>query len=324
MPLVSVLMPVYNAETYLYEAIISILNQSFEDFEFLIVDDGSTDHSMDIVHKFDDYRIKILHNDGNRGLVYSLNRGIKEAKGKYIARMDADDVSRPERLAKQADYMERHPDVAVCGSFIQTFFKNVINSCQTYPVRDEEIKGMMLFQSAFAHPAVMIRRDMLVLSNLYYREEMKHAEDYDLWSRMMQKYRFYNIPEVLLNYRMSGDSVSSRNGDIQIKNTNYIVSENLQRHGIHEKVAKILCKDRLTTIEYDALIGAINEVLYLGISCYNYDKKWLQEAAVYRKMKIARKNCHLGLHVLFKALQKKDFPITAWNIQFVKHCLLRR
>ena len=120
-PKISVVMPAYNAENYIREAIDSILAQTFRDFEFLIIDDGSTDHTVEIIRSYSDSRIRLYQNERNMGVAATLNRGLDLARGEYIARMDADDISLPERFAKQAAYMDAHPDVAVCGSNIILF-----------------------------------------------------------------------------------------------------------------------------------------------------------------------------------------------------------
>ena len=158
-PVISVIMPVYNAETYVEEAIKSILNQTFEDFEFLIINDGSEDNSLSIINNYasKDNRIKIISRE-KKGLVFSLNEGIKLAKGKYIARMDADDISVPERFKKQISYLERNSDVDICGTWIETFGRSM--EVLKYPVQHDDIKVALLFAFGLAHPSIMAKKTL--------------------------------------------------------------------------------------------------------------------------------------------------------------------
>ena len=199
-PAISVVMSVYNSATYLKDAIESILDQTFEDFEFIIIDDGSTDNSVDIIKSYKDQRIVFLQNYKNIGLAKSLNKGISIARGKYIARMDADDISYNSRLEKQFQYMEDNEDIAISGSWIQTIGEKV--ELWKYPTSDKAIKSELIFNSALAHPSIIFRKNMFQVKNLYYDESIDKAQDYELWSRVAQVYKISNIPEVLLGYRL--------------------------------------------------------------------------------------------------------------------------
>ena len=208
-PMISVVMSVYNGERFLREAVESILHQSFRSFEFIIVDDGSTDSSPRILEEYArrDPRVRVLR-QANRGLVESLNRGIREAQGKYIARMDADDVALPSRLEAQVEFMEHYPDVAVLGGAVE-FIDAEGNSLRTsyYPTGDEEIQAALLHECPIQHPAVLMRREP-VLAAGGYRRAVTDAEDYDLWMRLGERMRLANLPEVVLRYRLHGDQIS--------------------------------------------------------------------------------------------------------------------
>jgi glycosyltransferase involved in cell wall biosynthesis len=209
MPKVSVLMPVYNGSRYLCEAIDSILGQTFADFELLVIDDGSTDDSAAIVHSHTDGRIRLLSNNGNRGLVYSANRGLDMARGEYVARMDCDDISLPDRFARQVCFLDRNPDVGICGTHIEIFGdRQWINR---YPVDDAAIRCELLFGTALAHPSVMMRSSLFRESGLRYENRFANvAEDYDLWVRASQYTRLANLPRVLLRYRWHDSQTSVR------------------------------------------------------------------------------------------------------------------
>jgi glycosyltransferase involved in cell wall biosynthesis len=203
-------MPVYNGEKYLREAIDSILNQTFTDFEFLIIDDGSNDKSSKIIEAYakKDPRIRFLSNSSNLGLINTLNKGIAEAKANYIARMDADDIALPNRLEKQIQFLHKNPEVSVLGTNMtlidenSNFIKEVI-----LPPESLLIKWSLHFFCPLAHPTVICRRSML-LEIGGYNEDFKNIEDYELWLRASVKYKFYNLNESLLCYRLHSSSVS--------------------------------------------------------------------------------------------------------------------
>lgn len=208
-PLISVLMPVYNGQQYLVEAIKSILNQTYKHFELLLLDDGSSDNSEQIIKGFKDSRIVYIKNETNKGLIFTLNRGIGLAKGTYIARMDADDVSVASRFEKQILEFEKDEKLVVCGSFIKTFGNGAEEYISHIPVTNAQIMSSIFFACPFAHPSVMIRKESLMQLNEFYREDYKHSEDYDLWSRLVFVGNSKNIPEFLLNYRVHDKQVST-------------------------------------------------------------------------------------------------------------------
>lgn len=207
-PLITVLMPVYNGQQYLAEAISSILLQTYNDFELLIIDDGSSDNSEKIINVFNDSRIVYIKNETNRGLIYSLNKGLRLAKGKYIARMDADDVSISERFEKQILEFKKDENLVICGSFIKTFGNGAEEYISHIPVTNAQIFSSIFFACPFAHPSVMIKKESLLLLNELYREDYKHSEDYDLWSRLLTLGKGINIPLYLLNYRIHDNQIS--------------------------------------------------------------------------------------------------------------------
>jgi glycosyltransferase involved in cell wall biosynthesis len=211
-PLISVVMPAYNAERYVGAAVESILAQTFTDFEFIIIDDGSQDETGNIVRKFGerDPRI-ILIDQTNQGLVKSLNTGCAKARGKYIARMDADDISHPERFARQVAYLEEHPKVAVVGGSAEYLTDSgILPELMTRPIESAEIRAMLQQHCAMIHPATMFRRDAFEEVGGY-RGVFVDAEDYDLWVRLSEKYELHNLPEVVLQYRIHPKQASAMN-----------------------------------------------------------------------------------------------------------------
>ncbi|MBD2002388.1 MULTISPECIES: glycosyltransferase family 2 protein [Cyanophyceae] len=209
-PLVSVLMAVYNGERYLAAAINSILNQTFTNFEFIIINDGSTDNTINILSQYQksDHRIHIYH-QGNCGLTASLNKGFQLTKGKYIARMDADDISLPKRLAKQVAFMDANPEVGVCGTWLKTIGE-VGGYVEKYPTDYKIIKAWLLFNSALAHPSVMMRKELFIRNNLSYNNSQLHCEDYGLWVESSKHFQMVNLGEILLLYRYHYCQVTQR------------------------------------------------------------------------------------------------------------------
>ena len=236
-PLVSVLMPVFNAEKYLREAIESILNQTFADFEFLILNDGSTDGSKEIILSYADTRIRYVENENNLGVVKTANKGIHLSRGKYIFRMDADDISLPRRLEKQYRFMEQHPDIGMCSSWAQVINENgnvtgkIIQ--QTQP---EFVRIHLLFSVALLQPICCFRTDILK-QNPYQKEPV--TEDYELWCRLSDSIRMVNLPEFLLQYRWHETNISKEKEQIMEQNKQQIIRDELQKLNLYPTDAEM-------------------------------------------------------------------------------------
>jgi glycosyltransferase involved in cell wall biosynthesis len=230
-PKITVLMPVYNGEKHLREAINSILNQTFSDFEFLIINDGSTDASVEIINSYKDSRICLVHNEQNIKLIATLNKGLELARGEYIARFDCDDVSLPERLAKQVEFMDSHPEVGICGTWAETI-GDVNGLVWVYPTEPGRIKAQLLFNSCLPHSSVMLRKKVLRHYGLGYNSQYLHAEDWALWQKCSFLVPLSNVPEVLIKYRLSSASVSRQHRSAQQETISRIDDENFARLGI--------------------------------------------------------------------------------------------
>ncbi len=216
MPKVSVLMPVYNTkETHLKESIESILSQTYDDFEFLILNDASTDSNVEkIVKSYKDNRIKYYKNDNNLGISGTRNKLLNLSSGEFLSVMDHDDISFPERLKKQVEFLEKNPDIGVVGAFAETFPKKGINK---KPIINDDIEENLMFSCAILHPASMIRKKVLIDNNIKYEKEFSPAEDYALWCRLIGKTRFANLPEILLKYRIHDSNTSKTQKDKMFK-----------------------------------------------------------------------------------------------------------
>jgi glycosyltransferase involved in cell wall biosynthesis len=215
--LISIIMPVYNAEIYLRTAIDSVLNQTYSNFEFIILNDASTDNSADVIKSYTDARIKYFEYSENEGYVVRLNQGIDYSKGEFVARMDSDDICSPNRLLKQVSFLSQRSEVVLCG----TYFKLIsstgkeIGSGKRYSSCNL-IKFKLLFSNPICHPSVMFRRNVLEEVGLY-DPLKKPAEDYDLWTRIIKHHQIENLPEYLFYYRVHTSSVSHLHGSEQRK-----------------------------------------------------------------------------------------------------------
>lgn len=233
-PVVSVLLPVFNGEKYLVQAIDSILSQTFCDFELLLLDDGSTDGSLKILRKYEmlDSRIRLTTRE-NRGLIATLNELLTQARGKYIARMDADDVALPGRFASQLNFLERNPSVVCVGGSYE-----IIDGAGRYlttfiqPSTDVEIQGLMLAgHVAINHPTVMVRSiSMSAMGG--YDTRYEAAEDYDLWLRIGEIGELANLNEVVLKYRLHENSVSETSGKKQRESIRRACESAWERRGV--------------------------------------------------------------------------------------------
>lgn len=214
-PKVSVVMSVYNGERYLREAVDSILSQTFSDYEFIIIDDASTDGTPTILSSYDDPRIRLFRNHNNLGLARSLNRGLRAAQGEYVARMDADDISLPERLEQQVDFLDSHPLVGLISSWFEVINEasNPLNIAKL-PTTNEVLQHRLLKGNVFCHGAAMFRMDCLRKVGPY-RPEFIATQDFDLWLRIAEHYEVANLSESLYLWRENPTSVTNTNSEIQ-------------------------------------------------------------------------------------------------------------
>ena len=202
-------MSVYNDEKYIREAVDSILNQTFRDFEYIIINDGSTDKTEGVLKSYNDPRIIIRSNRKNIGLSKSLNLGLRMAKGEYIARQDADDISMPNRLALQVDFLDTHPDYAVVGVFPKVVYENSDKTRYGQrPVEDNDIRRALKTKNCLVHGSTMIRMKCL-LDLGFYDESMERSQDYELWLRLSKKYSFRNIAEHLYVLRLHNKNLET-------------------------------------------------------------------------------------------------------------------
>lgn len=285
-PLISVIMSVYNTnEKWLKLAVESILAQTFKDFEFIIVLDCPTDNSINIIndYRIKDDRIVVIENEKNIGLTKSLNKALKKAKGKYIARMDSDDISIKTRLEKQYGFMERNDHVDVLGSYIIKINDNKTkHQAMGYWLRNQErAKIRLLFGNVgIAHPTAFMRKSFLDLNNIKYNEEILKAQDYALWIEIIQNKGVIDIiPEILLMYRESENQISFKNRSDQIEYEKVIIEKQINRLfkitdrdlAIHQSLV-----DPMNDFTYDDYISYIDKLIVANSSRNLYSLKLIK------------------------------------------------
>jgi hypothetical protein len=212
----------------------SVLAQSYKDFEFLILNDGSTDDIPQILNQFDDPRIRVLSFQKNRGLIHCLNLGLKLSRGEFIARMDADDVCHPRRFEKQVQAFLDAPSLAICGTSIQILSESGLGKKIIYVQSSSEIAQMLLFDCPIAHPTVMFRKSFLKKYKLRYDPNFRRVEDYRLWTQAIRHGDMMNLNQVLLQYRVHSQQVTSQINPVEFKNREKIWEDYLKHLGFVE------------------------------------------------------------------------------------------
>jgi len=233
--LVTVLMPAFNVEKYLNESIDSILAQTYTDFKFLIINDGSTDLTEEIILSYKDPRIIYIKNEQNLGYIDSLNKGIDFISSKYIIRMDADDIALPTRIEKQVNLMESRPDVTVCGSGKINFYsgKNQTETAVYTITNEKHLFFSSIFNTSIPHPSAIIRNDILQKTGIRYDKSYYYAEDKAMWLDLAQYGVLYNIEEPLIKYRIHLNQVSIQHNEIQRINSITKSKLVLARYGVN-------------------------------------------------------------------------------------------
>ena len=236
-PKVSIILPVYNGEKYLKQAVQSVLWQTFSDFELIIINDGSTDNSSNVIKTFADLRIRVVDQE-NKGLISTLNIGVEMAKAEYIARIDADDIwSDPNKLAKQVKFLEENPEYVLVGTWAKIIDKTgQKTSVLKTPTTDEEIRNKILIKNGFTHPSVIFSKDACLKAGGFDEQE-KYVEDYGLWLRMGLIGKFANIPEYLMSYRVHTGSVTRQKNLAQCKNSLAIIKKHQTQYPNYKKAS---------------------------------------------------------------------------------------
>jgi glycosyltransferase involved in cell wall biosynthesis len=263
-PLVSVVLPCYNAELFIEQALNSITNQSYQNLEIIVIDDASDDNSGAIVLKIAklDSRIVYIRNKDNLKLIRTLNLGIDIAKGKYFARMDADDIAHPDRIKYQVEALESDDSAVICGAGIISVDSSGHTHNRYYPLMHDEIIVEALFNSVFAHPCVIMRMDNLIRNNLRYNEHFPYAEDYHLWQHILETGKAVNLPYFLLTYRILNSGQTSKG--VSDEQKRFEIISNIQKIGLEKIGCNFSEKEKQFqyTLSLSKLIRDINFDLY--------------------------------------------------------------
>ena len=266
MPLVSVIMSVYNGDKHLEESLSSIINQSFLDWELIVVNDFSKDNSGKIIQRAmqEDGRIRCIENKENLGLAASLNLAIEESSGQYIARMDDDDIALTYRLEKQVGYLEANDHVGVIGGRAELI--GAKNGIRRHAEKDLDIKNRTLFSCQFCHPTAVIRRELLERSGIRYDESFRTAQDYKLWVDLLPHATFHNLSENVLKYRVHSGQVSATKRQEQKENTHRIYQVMLERMGLSVTDEMLHLHEAIASFSYQgqnmAEVSLVRDHLY--------------------------------------------------------------
>ena len=295
-PLLTVLMPVYNAEKYLAEAIDSILQQTFSDFELLILDDGSVDSSVKIINSYTDPRIRLFKNERNLGISATLNKGIEMCSTELIARMDADDISYPDRLQKQYEFFLNNPDCSLLSTWAreitsgkQPFVTEMLNSDYHYYA--------LTFQCCIYHPTVMYKRSAVMSVGMY---NTPYSEDFELWWQLIRRYKVYSLHEVLLDYRLSEESLcrTTKKSEYEVsqytqvlRNIHYYTGYDYNLSYNEVECFRFNCMPLLKENSVDAIIQSLNKLAHITNAILkkenvNLIKKNVKQAAIEKRASI--------------------------------------
>ena len=264
--LVSVIMPTYNTpEEYLKKSIESILNQSYSNIEFIIICDGCIEDEK-IIENYKDNRIKIIRHTKNEGIAKSLNEAINMAKGKYIARMDSDDISLKNRIKMQVQYMEKNKNIMVCGMDAKCIGETKrIKS--TYNIKPQEIEIQLLYMNCMIHPTVMLRKSFLDENNIRYNEDFQCSQDFELWARIVDDHNFAIIPKIGLLHRAHKNQISQKKTEIQKKLREEIINRNVKKMQVkdskktRETLLNLSGSKNINMSNYKKVISLIDDII---------------------------------------------------------------
>jgi len=327
-PLVSVLMPAYNCENFIGESIQAVLDQTFNDFEFIIINDGSTDRTKEKILSFQDPRIRFFEKERNSGIVKTLNKGLALAKGKYILRTDADDISLSGMIAELVGFMEAHPDHIICGGNMKLIGGDKIF---TYPSNNEELKVYALNSCPFSHSTVIFKKQVIDDNSLQYDEAIKDGEDYGLWSVLLPLGKFHNLENVTLLYRESPGQVTSqkiysqthiaaREKIFAIHASKYfkLEEEDIQRY------VRFTMNKEITSLEELEKIGSLcRQILKHNLHSKLFDPFLLQQHLFIKWYWSCNGSYHLGKKVFFIYLRYLSSnsvlsKVKSIGLQFIK------
>lgn len=323
-PRVSVIMPVFNTERFIAASIESVLAQTFADFELILVDDGSTDRSREIIQSYRDPRVRAFRNPQNLGAAGAKNHALQHAQSEVLAFLDSDDLADQTRLARQISFLGRNPDIHILATQIEVIDENgtvIERPCRVSRV-SAEIPATLLFENCIAQSSVMVRKSILPTSP--FRAEFEPAEDYDLWARLVTKARFAQMNETLVKYRIQASGVSVRRADQMKQSVRAVRAEQLRRLGIEPEIE---LHSRISKWPLDASADQLNQAeAWLLALCDANDRSQIYDRTAFRKVlseywfRLCRDSWLLGLPT-WTTFHKSPLNRTSLRQKYV---LLRR
>jgi len=307
-PLVSIVIPLDNGEKYLAECLDSVFAQTYPNWELVIINDGSSDGTENVILRYQDKRIKYLPNHTNKGIIFSLNRGLQESNGVYIARLDADDVALPSRIEKQVEFLTKNPEYVMCGTYFQTidssgrFLKKV-----EFPANNRDAQSFLLLHNCFCHSSIMMRTN--IAKELRYDENFQICEDYDLWVRISRIGKIINLPEFTTLYRVHENNISTRKSEIMFMHVNEINKRILDGLGIE-----------YSKTELDAHSNALN---YHASFFKEPESLRILENWMMKLFSFLKKNGNYNAFLCYKVLTEKWIVVT-YNSRNYKKMLFNK
>ena len=305
-PLVSVIIPLYNAEQYIHEAVQSIVNQTYQNIEIIIIDDGSVDKSKDIVQSISSSKITYIQNEHNIGVSRTRNRGFELAKGKYIALMDADDISISTRLEKQVKFLENHNDYGVVSSHYESFREHLFGvkrRIRKLSTNAEDIHVNLLFSNMICCPSSMIRKEVLIENNIKFDTSLQMAEDYDLWRRLSFVTKITNLDEVLLKYRKHKNNSIKNRVILDRDFTRVIIKSfahlNINIHNLFDEEYKLINIQSFLTLN-----EKLERIIENNVETQVYHQEHLKSASAKLLHCMFKKHIHVLGHDLYEVFNK--------------------
>ena len=303
-PRVSDLIPAWNSMRFLPAAVASLRAQRRVDLDIVIIDDGSDDGTWEWISRQDDLRIRGVRNETNRGVAASLNRGLAMARGEWVARMDADDISRPDRIWRQVEFLETHPRVGLCGTWVRVFGAGRAFTFR-YPTGPDTVRAAMLFANPLAHGSVVFRRDLFESQGLRYDERLTAAQDFELWRRCAPRFEMDNLPRVLLDYRVHDRGVTVMRGADSRAHLLRELRDELRRLEISPSEKELLFHAEVghgsgmrSRVELQQARAWLERLLAQNERVHAYTLRGLRRAAGRVWFQVCRNSAHLGVSAL--------------------------
>lgn len=332
-PLISVCIAVYNRARFIEAAIESVLKQTYQNFEIIIIDDGSTDDTVNKIACIEDKRIHLFINDKNRGVVYTRNRYLELAKGEFIAILDSDDLWMPSKLEKQLTFFSSHHEYAICGTLARREYSDGSSDLWKFPSTDTGIRARLLWGSAMVHSSVMVRKQLMLDYNIKYDNAIRQAEDYDFIRQFVFRAKAYNIGEVLTRYAVHQEQFTSQAKEEQVNESIKVAYRYCKDLGINISEEEAKCFEKVYSFKFNLSIKELKILKYFFLNILEIQKdtfiaQKLKENISQKWFLSCYKSSTNGLGVFKLYINNKNLktrPIfSIIHLKFFIKCLLRK